>query len=100
MNENEPIAVADWTDLAKLPDSERFTLEIKRGNGWIHPKEPKEYNPDIPYEDQFFHLSHYLSTHTFYGMNHEGSTQLLRKCGFNVTLANWDAEEDGKEPKP
>lgn len=34
---------------------------------------------------------HYLSTHTFYGSNHKRSTILLRQCGFNVTIANWDA---------
>jgi hypothetical protein len=35
-------------------------------------------------------MGHYLSTHTFYGSQHQRSTQLLRECGWNVTCANWD----------
>ena len=76
-----PRFVRGWADLAEVPESETHYLEInvKRCNGWIREKG----NEDA--------LCHYLSTHTFYGLNHKGSTAILRKCGFNVTVANWDA---------
>lgn len=72
--------VRHWADLAALPESETHCLEIEvqNCNGWIKDKR----NPN--------EMGHYLSTHTFYGSNHERSTQLLRKCGWNVTCANWD----------
>lgn len=74
--------IHDWADLAKVPESKTHWLEIEvdECNGWIKRKDSPLY------------LGHYLSTHTFYGANYKNSTQLLRKCGFNVTLANWDAE--------
>ena len=73
--------INDWADLAELPDSatHRLEIEVEDCNGWIKQKDSPPY------------LGHYLSTHTFYGANYKNSTQLLRKCGFNVTLANWDA---------
>ena len=37
---------------------------------------------------------YYLSTHTFYGSEHEKSTKELQKRGFNVIIDNWDK---GKE---
>lgn len=72
--------VRHWADLAEVPESETHRLEIDVGgcNGWIHRKDGNEF------------LGRYLSTHTFYGTNYLGSTRLLRSCGFNVTLANWD----------
>jgi hypothetical protein len=51
---------------------------VRGCNGWIIEKGNEHALP------------HYLSTHTFYGSKHECSTQLLRRCGFNVTVANWD----------
>ena len=75
--------IQDWADLAEVPDSATHRLEIKveDGKGWVHRKDGKEL------------LGRYLSTHTFYGSNHKFSTWLLRKRGFNVTLANWDAPD-------
>ena len=72
--------VRHWADLAELPESETHRLEINVANcnGWIKDKR----NPE--------EMGHYLSTHTFYGSTHERSTQLLRECGWNVTVANWD----------
>ena len=72
--------VRHWADLAALPESEthRLEIEVENCNGWIKDKRDPEA------------MGHYLSTHTFYGSNHEYSTQLLRKCGWNVTCANWD----------
>jgi hypothetical protein len=72
--------VGHWSDLAEVPESEthRLEIEVENCNGWIKDKR----NPDA--------FGHYLSTHTFYGSNYLRSTRLLRSCGFNVTLANWD----------
>jgi hypothetical protein len=72
--------VRDWQDLADLPESatHRLEIDVEGCNGWIHRKDGNEY------------MGHYLSTHTFYGRNHRRSTALLRRCGFNVTVDNWD----------
>jgi hypothetical protein len=74
-----PQYISGWTELAQLPDSETHRLEINLsgGYGWI-----KEKANDA--------LGHYLSTHTFYGLNHKHSTDVLRRHGWNVTCANWD----------
>lgn len=39
------------------------------------------------------HQDVYLSTHTFYGNSYKHSTKLLRACGFDVELDNWDKEK-------
>lgn len=72
--------VRNWHDLAEVPDSatHRLKIDVVRCNGWIHRKDGDEF------------LGKYLSTHTFYGTNYLNSTRLLRRCGFNVTLENWD----------
>lgn len=85
--------VYDWEDLAKIPESDTHRLEIDVGgcNGWIVRKDGNEI------------LGRYLSTHTFYGSNYKRMTSLLRSCGFNVTLANWDKPEfatTSESPQP
>lgn len=76
--------VRHWADLAQVPESEthRLEIDVEGCSGWIHRKDGNEY------------LGRYLSTHTFYGTNYKGMTRLLRHCGFNVTLANWDMPND------
>lgn len=80
--------VRHWADLAALPESKTHKLEInvEGCHGWIHDKRTHDF------------CAHYLSTHTFYGSQHEHSTKLLRKCGFNVTVANWDEPNEQSEP--
>jgi hypothetical protein len=78
--------ISTWEELAECK-SETHTLEIntKGGYGWINPiKEATEQ----------WAGHHYLSTHIFYGKHHQESTRMLQSCGFNVKIANWDAEED------
>jgi hypothetical protein len=77
-----PTYIRDWADLAKVLESttHRLEIEVDNCNGWI--KDKRKPNA----------LGHYLSTHTFYGSSYRQSTRLLRRCGFNVTLANWDAD--------
>lgn len=76
--------VRHWGDLGKLPPSNTHYLEIhvEACHGRIRPKADDEA------------LGDYLSTHTFYGSNHQHSTKLMRKRGFNVTMENWDKQED------
>lgn len=79
----EPKLIKTWKELAQCT-SESHILEINLdyGHGWIIPKFP-EY-------EYVLQGSHYLSTHTFFGINPEWSTRILQKCGFNVKLVNWD----------
>lgn len=73
--------IRHWEDLAKIPESEthRLEIDVEGGNGWI-------YQKGKPSDDK----GHYLSTHTFYGSHWQQSTLLLRRCGFAVTIDNWD----------
>ncbi len=76
------VLVRNWSELAKIPDSETHRLEIDEYNGWVITKEPVS--------DKFSDRKKYLSTHTFYGGKHEYSTKLLQSCGFDVEIDNWD----------
>jgi len=75
-----PQYILGWPELARLSESETHRIEMdpSGGCGWIKEKG----NPDA--------FGHYLSTHTFYGLNHKHSTEVLRRCGWHVTCANWD----------
>ena len=77
--------ISTWEELSKC-ESETHTLkiDIKGCNGWI-------FENKIDIDDDDYDM-HYLSTHTFYGLNYKDSTRLLQKCGFNVEIANWDAK--------
>lgn len=74
--------IRHWADLAQVPESKayRLRIDVEECNGWIMEKPNGKTPPHY----------HYLSTHTFYGSSHVRSTRLLQRCGFNVTLANWD----------
>ena len=73
--------IRDWNDLVGL-ESEHYRLEINTefGFGWIVPKTETD------------EIRKYLSTHTFCGSTYKGYEELLRKCGFDVELNNWDKE--------
>ena len=75
-----------WGELAEVPSSDTHRLEIGEHNGWIVTKRPKS--------DKFSDRQKYLSTHTFYSEQHKRSTKLLRSCGFDVEIANWDDMPD------
>ena len=78
----KPILIKDWRELSLVPDSSTHKLEINvdGGNGWIYKKDGRQF------------MGRYLSTHTFYKSTHKRSTRLLRSCGFNITLDNWDKQ--------
>ena len=78
------IFIKDWEDLDKInkeSDTHTLKVDVEGCCGWIIPKDITQHK-------------HYLSTHTFYGKTHEYSTRLLKQCGFNVKINNWD---DGSE---
>ncbi|AUR89175.1 hypothetical protein NVP1121O_147 [Vibrio phage 1.121.O._10N.286.46.C4] len=79
-----PTLISTWEELAELPESETHYLEIGACSGWIVAKNP--------ISNKHSDRKKYLSTPTFYEGIHEYSTKLLQSCGFNVVLANWDAE--------
>ena len=87
--------IRNWEELSKIPnESKTHTLEIdvEGCNGWLTAKNPKPYNKKYNCMRQAYHLDHYLSTHTFYGHQHKWSTKILRVCGFDVEIDNWDKD--------
>ena len=75
--------IKDWDELKAIPqESDTHILKINKWSGWLKAKNSSEGCWSVN--------NHYLSTHTFYGENHEASSKLLQKCGFNVVLDNWD----------
>jgi hypothetical protein len=85
--DEKPILIRNWRELRAInQESETHILKIEQYSGWIEPKNPKDPNS--------FEGHYYLSTHTFYGSQYKQSTEILQKCGFNVELENWDAEEE------
>lgn len=85
--------IKDWNELKQIPqESETHILEVGECNGWLYAKEECSYNEKVDYLKQVKHLDVYLSTHAFYGSNYQYSTKILKACGFDVELANWDEE--------
>lgn len=79
--------IKNWDELKAIPqESNTHILEIDEWSGWImskNNKDPHRWSDD----------DHYLSTHTFYGSSYKEATELLKKCGFNVSLENWDKQQ-------
>ena len=70
--------IKTWEDLVGLEnDKYKLEIDLEYGSGWIRPKHNKD------------EISIYLSTHTFYEGNHEYSSKLLQKYGFDVQLESW-----------
>lgn len=89
--------VKNWEELSKIPnESETHILEVnlKNQNGHLYAKDKKDYNPDLDYISQIKHLDVYLSTHTFYGKDYKHSTEIMKACGFDVEIDNWDKKEE------
>jgi hypothetical protein len=90
------IFIEDWKALNEMPVKESAThaleVDVDMGCGWLKAKKRKEYNPNLSYMRQIRNLDVYLSTHTFYGSQYKQSQKILRVCGFDVELNNWDKE--------
>lgn len=85
--------IENWDELRQIPnESDTHILEVGECNAWLNAKNEEKYDSNADYLSQVKHLSIYLSTHTFYGKNHEFYTKVLQTCGFDVNLANWDKE--------
>lgn len=70
--------IDSWEELSKCKsDTHILDIDLHYGCGWILPKNRKD-------SDKF-----YLSTHSFYASEYKHSTELLQRCGFNVSLKSW-----------
>lgn len=88
--------IRNWEELSKIPNeskTHRLEVDVRNCNGWLIAKNPMPYNEKISYIGQIQYLDVYLSTHTFYGSNYKRSTEILKACGFDVEIDNWDKEE-------
>ena len=85
--------IRNWEELSQIPNESAthiLKVDIEMGNGWLKSKNPKKYSDKLSYMRQIKGLDVYLSTHTFYGSQYENSGKILRACGFDVELENWD----------
>ena len=90
------VLIKNWEELSKIPnESATHILEVnlEMCNGHLWAKNRKPYKRKLSYMRQVHHLDHYLSTHTFYGSQYRWSTKLLKACGFDVEIDNWDKSE-------
>lgn len=87
--------IKNWKELSEISnESETHILEVEVNNCCAHlyAKNPIPYEESLDYLEQVPHLDVYLSTHTFYGSNYKQSTEILKACGFDVEIDNWDKE--------
>ena len=85
--------IRNWEELSKIPNeskTHKLEVNLEEGNGSLFSKDPKPYNEKLSFMRQIQHQDVYLSTHTFYGLNYKHSGKVLRACGFNVEIDNWD----------
>ena len=85
--------IKHWEELSKIPnESATHILEVnvEECNAWLMSKFPKPYKRKLSFMRQIKHQDVYLSTHTFYGTHYKQSTKILKACGFNVEIDNWD----------
>ena len=82
--------------MSKIPNeskTHRLEVNVKGCYGWLISKDHKPYKKKLSYMRNLPHLDVYLSTHTFYGNKYENSTKLLKACGFDVEIDNWDKKK-------
>lgn len=88
--------IKDWKELFEIPnESSTHILEVDVENchAWLWAKNPKPYKKKLSFMRQIQNQDVYLSTHTFYGKEYKHSTKLLKACGFDVEIDNWDKEK-------
>ena len=91
------VFIRDWRDLVGLEsESHYIEFSIFEGDKYPHAGNiyPKE-GYDMVINGFDYKYGYYLSTHTFYGRNYKTSERILRSCGFNVRMNNWDAPGSG-----
>lgn len=87
--------IKNWEELSKIPnESATHILEVnvEGGNAWLWSKFPLPNKRKLSFMRQIKHKDVYLSTHSFYGSSYKSSTKILKACGFDVELDNWDKE--------
>lgn len=85
--------IEDWKALSEIPNESTthvLKVDVDKCCGHLISKNPREYTPKLSYMRQLKGLDVYLSTHTFYGSQYKQMSKILRACGFDVELANWD----------
>lgn len=85
--------VKNWEELSKIPNESAthiLEIDVESCNGWLIAKNPKPYKKRLSFMRQIQNQDVYLSTHTFYGLHYKYSTKILRACGFDVEIDNWD----------
>ena len=85
--------IKNWEELSKIPnESATHILEVNLElcNGRLRAKNPKPYKRNLSFMRQIQNQDIYLSTHTFYGSEYKHSTKVLKACGFDVDIDNWD----------
>ena len=86
--DEDPILISTWEELSKLEtDKYYIDIDLEGGRGHVRPK--FEVADD---DDNYYLHNMYLSTHTFYRATYSQYTNMLRKLGFNIQLANWDGD--------
>ena len=85
--------IRNWKELSKIPNESSthvLVVDVEMGSGHLYAKNRKPYKRRLSYMRQVHYRDVYLSTHTFYGHQHKHSTKLLKACGFDVEIDNWD----------
>lgn len=88
--------IRNWEELDKIPKESKthiLKVDVWGGRAWLTAKNPKPYKHKYSLMRQAHYLDHYLSTHTFYEGHLKWNTKILRVCGFDVELVDWDEEE-------
>lgn len=88
--------IRNWDELSNIPNESKthiLKVDTERCCGWIQSKDPKPMKKHLSFMRQIKHMDVYLSTHTFYGTQYKQSTKMLKACGFDVEIDNWDKDE-------
>lgn len=97
--------IKNWEELSRVPANDKYKIIVNDCCGWIVPicDVPDKNNDFIcncrknMTTIEYLKEHVYLSTHTFYGKNHEYSTMILQEHGFDIEIDNWDKEKIGAD---
>lgn len=87
--------IKDWKELSEIPNESSthiLKVDVEGCNAWLESKDPKRLKKNLSFMRQIKHQDVYLSTHTFYGKTYKYSGKVLRACGFDVEIDNWDKD--------
>ena len=87
--------IKNWEELSNIPNESAIHIlevNVDKCNAWLLSKFPLPDKRKLSFMRQIKHKDIYLSTHSFYGSGYKCSTKILKACGFDVELDNWDKE--------